>query len=255
MKTGKIQFGSTLILLPHHDDEFFLGLHLKTIARSSKTVFLIYLTRDFLGNSLRSDETKKYLARAGITNAQIISLGAECGCFDGQLHLCLPAVYALLLPLFLEIRPETVIVPAWEGGHHDHDAAHYLGAILRRSLLPLSKFYQFGLYSGQNLFGPMFRISGFRRANDQLAYLIEEGSYFRRLQHALCVVSFKSQWRTFIGLWPPFLINRLLGRRMFLSEVGHDLNYFVPPHSGKLFYERRFNIPWLTFLEMLKTIK
>ena len=43
-----------------------------------------------------------------------------------------------------QYKPETVIVPAYEGGHPDHDSCSFLGALLRRKLQ--SRVWEMPLY-------------------------------------------------------------------------------------------------------------
>ena len=51
--------------------------------------------------------------------------------------------------------PDEVYLPAWEGGHQDHDAGHLLGLSLAA---PGLRLRQFPLYQGAGLPGPFFRV-------------------------------------------------------------------------------------------------
>jgi hypothetical protein len=242
------------ILLPHHDDEFFLGLHLNRLARLVERVSFIYLTFDDNRAGIRAGETKKYLERVGVRNASIIEVGIDLNILDGALHRNIQKCLECLKLNMENDRRLSIFVPAWEGGHHDHDAANIIGSLLRRDFPNQVKLFEFGLYSGQNLSGPFFCVTSFSRRGKTVAPA-EPGGYLERIGHSFLAMTFKSQWRTFCGLLPFVFLSRILDRRVNIGHVPMDRDYSTPPHSGLLFYQRRFKVDWTEFLSQLKHLK
>jgi LmbE family N-acetylglucosaminyl deacetylase len=253
MTSCVVSENSIVVLLPHHDDEFFLGLHLPELLKAGHGVFLIYLTYDPRFGRIRASETKRYLADFDNKNIKILELGADRGVLDGALYANLQSIFSNLMNIILWQKCLKIIVPAWEGGHHDHDAAHFIGATLCKQFSPHIKLFEFGLYSGEKLYGPFFRLSGFKRRVNSDEF--EPGSYLQRLAHAFSVRHFKTQWNTFVGLWPFIFLHRIIGAGVVLREVTNGRNYNLPPHLGELFYQRRFKVNWPDVSAGLKSLE
>jgi hypothetical protein len=132
-------------------------------------------------------------------------------------------------------------VTAWEGGHHDHDALHALAVTLaaRRGLL--ARTWQYSLYQGAGLPGPLFRV---------LAPLPQNGpvrrwrlSWRERIAFLGYCLSYPSQRVTWIGLFPFVLLHYLLRGVQTLQPVD-PARMAARPHAGPLYYEKRRFFTW-----------
>ena len=113
-------------LLAHPDDEFGVFPHLECAARGGRAVHVAWLTDGGWGGQSierRRNESVGVLARLGVNRGQLYFMGEELGVADGSLHLRIgevaPRVIERLGPLAAQAD---LLIPAWEGGHHDHDA-------------------------------------------------------------------------------------------------------------------------------------
>jgi hypothetical protein len=234
---------SILILLPHHDDEFFMGLHLDALSKEFDKLHLLFLTHDGKCAVQRAQESESYLRRSGVFNAQIYDAGSSLGVADGRLFASVSLIGDFIQRFIAESRPEAIVAPAWEGGHHDHDATNYVIYKLWRDSFSDLSLYEYGLYNGVGRQGPWFNMSGFDR-DVECGDRSEMGNYIARLVQAFRASVYISQWKSFMGLWPMFFWNRLLGRKIILKKVPNDRDFTCSPHSGDLFYERRFGVSW-----------
>jgi hypothetical protein len=136
-------------------------------------------------------------------------------------------------------------VPAWEGGHRDHDAVHLIGVAfaIGAALLPATR--QFPLYRG----GP--ETFGFSLMNR----LPQNGAVERipipraaRLRHLRLVLGYRTQWLVWVWLLPQLA--------WFYWRRGEQQTQAVSiarlrerPHPGPLLYERYGDVTHEAFCE------
>ena len=234
-----------LVLLPHPDDEFAVLPFLRRAVEEGRELHLIWLTDGGAGRAaptLRARESLDALAAAGIRCATCRFLGIDERIPDGYLHRHMARTrVALLRALEPFDGPIELWVPAWEGGHQDHDAAHALGRSLAKDRPGVT--LQFPLYRSGDRWGLSFTalspLRGMRVARrEHLAF----GEAVRLL---LTCLRYRSQWRSFLGLLPVAAVRLLVLRRpMVLCEI--DIGSALDrPHPGVLLYERRTTWRWL----------
>lgn len=236
-----------LFLLPHPDDEFAVSAHLRDAVRAGEALRVVYLTDGgYSGQDVhvRERESLRVLAGLGVPAASVAFLGREHGFPDGSLHAHLPrAREALLAHLAPVGAADVVYLPAWEGGHQDHDAAHLLGLSLAA---PGVRLLQFPLYHGAGLPGPFFRVMSPLGANGPSE---RRGASLReRLGQARTCFRYPSQWKTWLGL-TPFVLLHLLGDGGFHLQPVDPRRTLQPPHAGRPLYERRGFLRWQEFSE------
>jgi hypothetical protein len=238
----------------HQDDEIATATRILDAIRSGWLVTCVYLTDGQGGrarSSVRDEETRQVLTRLGVDLSRVHFLGTQHGIPDGSLHLHLPEALSLLESRIPEPVDELVTL-AWEGGHHDHDAAHLVAVAFasRRGLL--ARTYEMPLYHGHRLPGPLFRtLTPLRVGTPWTPRRIR----FRDgLRIALLCRFYRSQRKTWLGLLPEALLRLSLGRKEWSRPV--DLSRLhTRPHEGALFYERRFRIPYAEVAEAAKAFR
>ena len=105
----------------------------------------------------RNAESSAALAHLGVPGEQIRFLGTELGIPDSALVEHLERCWTELTVLADHIgKIDRVVMHAWEGGHHDHDAAHLLGLALASRCRVLEASRQFPLYRAP---GGRFRVT------------------------------------------------------------------------------------------------
>ncbi len=147
----------------------------------------------------------------------------------------------LLVRICEALNPQTVYVTAFEGGHPDHDCANFLVFETRRITGMIFDIVEFPLYNGSgSLITWHWRINSF--PNDD--------GLMRELPLTSCEVSVKHRiMQTYSSQWMYMFPARLASAEKKMIKSGEpqrlcpDLrDHTLKPHSGKLNYERWFNM-------------
>jgi len=125
--------GRLLVLVAHQDDETACaGLLQRSSDRS-----IVYATdgappdhffwarhgsqEAYAG--VRRSEASAATAKIGVSNLEFLNFG------DQLLYCALDAAFLAVFDIVRRYKPDTVLVPAYEGGHPDHDSCSFLGAL------------------------------------------------------------------------------------------------------------------------------
>lgn len=242
-------------LLPHPDDEFAVALPIRDLCRSGVRVEAIFLTDGGFGGQdrdRREAESRSVLSALGVEGGQVHFLGRRHQLPDGALHRHLDAALAALVNVLGSPGAlDAIHVPAWEGGHQDHDAAHLLGLALARRCTG-SELRQFPLYRAVGRAGPLFRVMAPLPANGRA--VSRRTSVAERIAHLRLCASYRSQWRSWLGLWPLTLLHHLLDGR-FSSQHVDPTRVLAPPHEGAPLYERRGFLTWREFAQTTESFR
>jgi LmbE family N-acetylglucosaminyl deacetylase len=240
---------SALLLLAHHDDEFFLAPVLKE-ACAAGSVQVVYLTQGGADAAARTAESDRALASLGVDPARVIQLGTETGVEDGTLSLkptlALAALQRRLAPaLFTHIY-----VPAWEGGHPDHETAHRIGVAFAAGNSP--ELYEFPLYNAAGMpagkFRPLQLTPGCMPVLERSVTLEEAEAWRALLAH------YPSQQKVFASMRGGIAWCLEVRRSCVYRRVDPARDYTQRPHAGPLFYEQSFGLNFETLRERLAAL-
>jgi LmbE family N-acetylglucosaminyl deacetylase len=232
-----------IALLPHPDDEFAILPLLERANIEGRTIHLVWLTDGAFGGvdpEVRRRESLRALQSVGVQPVTAAFVGIDGRIPDGRLHLSMAEAHAATVAALDAVDgPAELLLPAWEGGHQDHDAAHALGrAVARMRGFPV---LQFPLYQGEGLRGPVFRALAPLRDSEAIRVVPVGWADIGRVVRAC--LHYRSQWRSFVGLLPMVFVRLSLARSIVLCAV--DLAATLrPPHDGRLLYERRTAWRW-----------
>ncbi len=247
---------ATLVVLAHHDDEFFCSALIAREHARLQHLIVAYTShgsvyRPGLGG-VRSEETKQAFEKLKITNLTLIPVGQELDVFDGQVDQNLPRLFAHLI-LRLDLFDVTrVVAMAWEGGHADHDASHLLAvAIARKLQVKKDEVLEFPSYNSCHVPRPFFKVGKFAEGGSSSESNLSLGEAARCLR---MILLYHSQWKSFLGLLPGITWQLMIQRQQQIRQVA-DYNYRHPPHGGELFYRRRFHRTFQSFLENTKAFQ
>lgn len=240
-----------LFLFAHQDDEFGVFFQLERERKAGRRVCCIYATDGAAtaDPDLRNAESRGVLQQLGVMADDIFFAGQKLHISDGLLHVRIEA-FAEWLSAFLDTHPaiDKCFVPAWEGGHPDHDLLHAVAVHLFAALNRQDLLRQYPLYHGKGCYGPLFRA---------LSPLAENGVVERqifgwrdRLRYVRLCFAYPSQWKSWIGLLPFVGWHYLRNGAQQLQRV-NDLRLATPPHAGRLYYEHRGFLDWPTLRSAL----
>jgi LmbE family N-acetylglucosaminyl deacetylase len=243
----------SLFVFAHQDDEFAAAPWIVQELREGAAVACVYLTD---GGSrtppaVRDAESRDALHSLRVDDNAIAFLQIAGGRIaDGALPAAsLDALAALAA--WVEAAafvPSRIYAPSYEGGHPDHDAAHLIAAAFARQHDLVEEAWHFSLYHAYRIPRPFFAC--FAQLPSAMPSRRARLSARDRVALTLLCTRYRSQRRTWIGLLPGALLQRLLlGRE---RVVRFDLARLTDrPHPGQLLYERLFNVPYTTFANNL----
>jgi LmbE family N-acetylglucosaminyl deacetylase len=245
---------SALFLFAHQDDEF--GVYQKIIdeQHNGRRVFCTYLTDGvFQGKSSlqRNRESLAVLTQLGVHEEDIFFAGHSLSIPDGGLPEYLPTAIDWLVNWFTQCQTvASIYLPAWEGGHHDHDALHAIGVMAAQKTGQMKVVKQFPLYNAYKCRGPLFRVLLPLSMNGELE--MTKVPWANRLRFLRYCLSYPSQTITWIGLFPFVLLHFIFSGTQVLQAVSLE-RIHQRPHSGSLYYENRNFYTWKKMLNRLST--
>jgi len=235
-----------IFIFPHQDDEFGIFYLLKLAIQTSEKIYCIFLTKSPKGDvqtTLRNTESKDVLNRLGVPDESILFLGNSLEIVDGLL-VDKMSVLASWVSTFLINTPQIsdIYVPAWEGGHPDHDATNVVILHVVKALGKKIRLWQYPLYNGKDCWGKMFSV---------LKSLPENGGrhehripWSMRIEFLILCMRYRSQWKSWVGLWLPVAYKYLTSGEQSIQEL-ISRKFDRPPHAGILYYERRKFSTWV----------
>jgi LmbE family N-acetylglucosaminyl deacetylase len=234
-----------LFLFAHQDDEFGVFHRIEECRAQGLRVACAYLTSGATARasaSVRNAESLAVLGKLGVDRADVVFAGELLGIGDACLPLHLAPAHAWLRDWVAGFgQVEWLHAPAWEGGHHDHDALHALALAVAHEQRLLRQTRQFPLYQAAGLPGPLFRVLAPLAANGPAsAHRIPWRARWRYLRHCL---AYPSQRATWLGLFPFVLLHYLVRGSEALQPVA-PARIAEPPHPGPLYYEKRQFFTW-----------
>ena len=228
-----------LFLFPHQDDESPVFHEIDQLTKNAEPLTIIFLTTGQASTEVcerRNRESLAVLDRLGVKKSQVHFLGSKVGAPDGQLHRHLEKLHLAITALMKDELIDGIYVPAWEGGHQDHDAAHMLGVALASQWKCLESSRQFPYYHGQGLKSIFFKTLSPLPGNGQpkTAYIAPR----KRLQYLSMLLLYKSQVKALVGLGPFIVLHYLFYGTQVLQGLS-VARMGEKPHQGPMLYERR----------------
>lgn len=238
-------------LLPHQDDEYGVFYAIEdAIARGGRAV-CFFLTDGGFGGAdpaVRDAESRHVLCALRMPAADICFLGSTHGLPDGGLVSHLPdALLHLTKAAEAYGAPDFVYLPAWEGGHQDHDATHALGIVAACHWGGRAQLRQFPLYTAGRGLRPYRVLAPIAENGPTEAMPIPAARWTRYLR--LCL-SYRSQVKTMAALLP-FITEHYILRGVQNLQAVDPSRLQERPHKGPLFYERHRKMPFEQFKKTL----
>ena len=254
MLSKKVRQGSLFVIFAHPDDEFAVFPWLRQALLGGRNVQAIWLTDGGWGGQSterRRSESITTLMKLGMNSSAMHFCGMDWAIPDGELYTRLKIVVPLVLQRFgAPNAGGEILMPAWEGGHHDHDASHLVGIQLGQVLG--ARMSQYSLYHGEGLTGSWFKVLSPLTTNGAVDVLPTRLS--ERLHCALLCLNYRSQWKSFLGLLPLYLLRMFQANAFGLQSIDPERTA-QRPHEGPMLYERRGGVQWADFAAATGTFR
>lgn len=222
-------------VLAHPDDEVFIAGALRRHLEQGARVTCIWLTSGEARGGRQRREAELHRA------AEYLGLAPEdvrLPRFPGrELHGLASEASKWLASVFAMLRPGRIYVPAYEGGHLEHDIVNCVTHAAWQKACPQASCMEFPLY---NRTGPWhlrgWRINAFPHPReDQEFIVLEQG-------HVHCKFSlmriYASQWMDMLPFRLCMPARRYLLQGEPCAPLPSQRDYSIPPHRGELNYER-----------------
>jgi len=245
---------TALFLFAHQDDEYGVFERIARCRARGLRVACAYLTDGAsakVAAATRNAESLDVLGRLGVRPEDVTFAGGLLAIPDAGLPERLAPAAAWIGRWFASFGAvDSLHVPAWEGGHHDHDALHAVAVQLAHELQWLPRVRQFPLYHGYGCIHPFFKTLAPLAANG--APETVRLGWTERLRYLRHCLRYPSQRSTWIGLFPFTLLHYLLRGVQQLQPVSLA-RLEEAPHPGSLYYERRHFYTWDRMRERLSS--
>lgn len=133
-----------LCVCAHQDDEAFIAPRLRSHRMNGDPVRMVYTTLSYQkGEDYRITRMEECRKALGLLNIDLIEF---LGHPDGKSWQFTTEITGSVAAVAEEFKPSVIYVPAYEGGHIDHDIANFCvsAACKDRNMM----IYEFPLYSG-----------------------------------------------------------------------------------------------------------
>ena len=234
-----------LFLFAHQDDEFGVFQKILDERQKGRRVCCAYLTDGGTSNASpqrRNVESLYVLQQLGVHTQDVRFAGQALGISDAKLHENLESAANWICGWINGFSQVTSIcVPAWEGGHHDHDALHAITVSIAVERDILECVRQFSLYNGFGCSGPFFRVLSPLPMNGVVEEVMIPWKHRLRFFHyCLC---YPSQAKTWLGIFPFVVFHYLFRGKQALQPISAE-RIRHRPHDGALYYETRGFFTW-----------
>lgn len=232
--------GTIVYLFAHQDDEIAVLHDIETALQGGARCAFLYLTNGNWAGAdpeIRNRETLEILSRLGAAPDAAHFLGTQQAIPDGQLAGHFSKAIEGIRDALTRIGPvERFVMPAWEGGHQDHDAAHALGVKFAIEANALDRSRQFTLYRAATVGLLPYVVFRPLAANGRIIRSAIPSR--RRLAYLRYCLIYATQRKTMAGLVPFMALDYLIDRHQKLQPVS-SARLAERPHPGKLLYEKR----------------
>lgn len=242
-----------LFLFAHQDDEYGVFYEVERAIESGLDPMCFYLTDGSYGKAhpnVRNRESLRILSKLRVQQENICFVGTELHIKDTQLCYSLSLAISAVSDRLKDRSIVSVYCPAWEGGHPDHDALNLLTSKLIMKKGIRAHFWQYPLYNSANLIYPFFRV--LKPFDTNGTVVTRRIPINNRLKYLHYCISYRSQIKSWIGLFPMVVWHYLTDGHQYLQEMKATTDY-TRPHAGMLYYEKRAFMSWSEFERAVKS--
>ena len=225
-------------LFAHPDDEVVISGTMKLILESGADIHAAWATSGdrFTKREIRESELKRSMDLLGLDQSHTHLLRFP----DLGLVSLLEDAADCAANLLNEVRPDVIFANAYEGGHPDHDSVNFLALECSTRIGIKPQLFEFPLYNGTgNFLHWKWRINRFPPGGPAVIHNPLHDEAIRCKYEMMKAYSTQKLYMVPARLaCPPERLSQEGEPYRFCPE---DRDHTVPPHPGKLNYERWFN--------------
>ena len=235
-----------LLLIPHPDDEVVgAAAAIARLRRAGGEAFGVYLTSgvpasagSWFGGRYKYDKSvaRRWQEASNVAGALGLSMAGRQTIPSRHLKLHLEGSLRWVRSQADALRPDRIWVPAYEGGHQDHDVANFIGGQLKADF-DVWEFSEYN-YAERRVQGQRF----IRPNGTESILTLDESEIEAKRQNLL---RYRSEQKN-------------LGYVSFRRETFRplaDYDYTQRPHEGPCFYERFHWVPIHPRIDYCKPIQ
>ena len=245
LPSGAPTSDSVLFLFAHQDDEFGVLHQIEQEVKSGASVYCAYTTsgvRPGANPKQRNAESRYVLESLAVDPKRILFLGETLDIPDGQALQHIGTLRTWLDTWAQHHQPlRAFYVPAWEGGHPDHDVLHAVAVQVIQNGRLRSNVWQYPLYNSNGLKWGFFKVLTPLAMNG--AVLRQSIPWPGRWRHLRLCLNYRSQAKSWLGLYPFVLWHYLFKGWQSLQQASIT-RLMERPHPGQLYYEFRGLSEW-----------
>jgi len=227
-----------IFVFAHPDDDVFAAGLMKRLLSSGIETFGVWLTSGgYLGGqNRRESELRRSTSLLSLPQDHCAMLRfPDLGLIDSM-----DEASSKLSEIFRNYKPQNIFVTAFEGGHPDHDAANFIVYEARFRSQLNCRLFEFPLYNGSGPFLTWrWRINSFPPGGPE--------TFFQPLTPSEIDCK-RKMMKIYSSQWMYMIPAQLARSRAVLLRQGEpyrrcpdNRDHTLPPHPGKLNYERWFN--------------
>ncbi len=226
----ELPFSPFIFVFAHQDDEIAYFAMMKKLVERGHHIKILWITDGGASAppDIRRKESRDALSLIGIKEDSLIFWDYP----DGKSIFYPVEIVDRLTVLMRRIKPRALFVPAYEGGHPDHDFAHFAAVTAAMRMKHPPDIFEAPLYNRYNT--SIVAFNQFIPAETPTLY-----TYMTRCEVFLKFRAFLTYRSQFWGTVLPALI--FGGPRLFDPKEPYrkkpSWNYLNPPHEGELYYE------------------
>lgn len=230
-----------VFFLAHPDDEFGVFEWIRRARLENKRCLFIFCTTTKKMCEQRKRESLAVLSFFGVTEKECVFLSDFQNVEDGKAYEFADSLYQIIAKILDQLpNLNSIHIPAFEGGHQDHDLLHGLVCLAAQKYQQHTEIWQSFLYNAWETGFIFFKVCNIiDRENREVSLL--RIPILSRLSYIFLCLQYRSQWRTWIGLLPFLALHYLRkGREAHVKVKSRSLEHlWQRPHKGMLLYERR----------------
>lgn len=231
----------SIFFLAHPDDEFGIFERIRRLRLENTRCLFVFCTKTKKISGRRKIESLKVLSYFGVAEEECIFLSDFVNIEDGRAYAYADCLFQIITKIFNQLpNLRSIHIPAFEGGHQDHDILHGLVCLATQKHQLQAEIWQSFLYNAWNTGWIFFKVCNIIDEDSHQKITLKIPIFFRIIYLFLCL-QYQSQWRTWIGILPFLSFHYLRnGNETHVKvKASPPVHLWQRPHPGKLLYESR----------------